>query len=240
MVLEAERTEPPADGYLHGLKQLCQRNGALLILDETITGFRWNLGGAQAEYDLDPDLSTFGKGMSNGFSVSALAGKRELMELGGLRHRGERVFLLSTTHGAETHALAAALATMSIYRDEPVVETLHARGQRLRDGVEAAAADVGVEGFFEVVGRASNLVYVARDAAGAPSQLFRTLFLQEMIAHGILAPSFVVSYSHGEEEIDRTIQAVHETLLVLRDALDNGVDRYLRGRPVKPVFRRFN
>ncbi len=240
VVLEAERTEPPGDGFLDGLKQLCLRNGALLILDETITGFRWNLGGAQAEYDLDPDLSTFGKAMSNGFSVSALAGKRELMELGGLRHRGERVFLLSTTHGAETHAMAAALATMSIYRDEPVVETLHVRGQRLRDGVEAAAADVGIESFFQVVGRASNLVYVTRDAEGAPSQLFRTLFLQEMIARGILAPSFVVSYSHGEEEIDRTIQAVHETLFVLREALDNGVDRYLRGRSVQPVFRRFN
>ena len=171
VVLEAERTEPPLDGYLHGLKRLCAQHGALLVLDETITGFRWNLGGAQAEYDLDPDLSTFGKGLANGFSVSALTGKREIMELGGLEHGKDRVFLLSTTHGAETHGLAAALATMEIYREEPVVETLHARGRRLRDGVDAAAKDAGIDEFFQVVGRDCNLTYVTRDAEGAPSQL---------------------------------------------------------------------
>ncbi len=205
-----------------------------------ITGFRWNIGGAQAEYDLDPDLSTFGKALANGFAVSALAGKGEIMELGGLSHDGERVFLLSTTHGAETHALAAALATMEVYRDQPVVETLHARGRRLRDGIGAAAADLGVEDFFQVVGRDPNLVYVARDADGNPSQSFRTLFLQETIARGILAPSLVVSYSHAESDIDRTVDAIHDALAVYRDGLEHGIDRVLRGRPVKPALRRFN
>lgn len=240
VILEAERTEPPRDGFLHRLKELCVRNGSLFVLDEMITGFRWNIGGAQAEYDLEPDLSTFGKALANGFAVSALAGKREIMRLGGLDHDGERVFLLSTTHGAETHALAAAMATMDVYRTEPVVETLHRRGRRLQEGISAAAEDHGLGEFFQVVGRASNLVYVARDADGVPSQAFRTLFLQETIARGILAPSFVVSYSHGEEEIDRTISAVHEALAVYRDALELGIDGFLVGRPVKPAIRRFS
>ena len=93
------------------------------------------------------------------------------MELGGLRDSRERVFLLSTTHGAETHGLAAAIETMRIYREEPVIETLYARGERLRAGIEAAARTHGVEDRFEVVGRAPNLVYVARDDGGMPSQV---------------------------------------------------------------------
>jgi glutamate-1-semialdehyde 2,1-aminomutase len=240
VLLEAERTEPPRPGYLHGLRALCQRHGALFVLDEMITGFRWRLGGAQAEFELDPDLSTFGKAMANGFSVSAIAGKREIMRRGGLRHDEERVFLLSTTHGAETHALAAALATMSVYRDQPVIETMYARGDRLRAGLNAAAEAVGVEEFFTVLGRTPNLVYATRDIRGNPSQEFRTLFLQEMIARGVLAPSLVVSYSHSEDDIDRTIEAAREALAVYRAALDEGIGHYLNGRPVRPVDRPFS
>jgi glutamate-1-semialdehyde 2,1-aminomutase len=240
VILEAERTEKPRDGFLHGLKELCERNGTLFVLDEMITGFRWNLGGAQAEYDLEPDLSTFGKALANGFALSALVGKREIMELGGLRDRRERVFLLSTTHGAETHALAAAIATMRVYREEPVIQTLHARGKRLREGIVAAAQDAGVEEFFQVVGRDSNLVYATRDVEGALSQPFRTLFLQEMIKRGFLTPSFVVSYSHDDRVIDRTVEAVHEALGIYRRALTDGIDGYLSGRPVQPVMRGFS
>ena len=112
-ILEAARTDEPRDGFLHELQRSCHANGALLILDEMITGFRWHKCGAQHVYDIDPDLSTWGKALANGFSVSALAGKREFMRLGDLDHYDKpRVFLLSTTHGGETHALAAAIATM--------------------------------------------------------------------------------------------------------------------------------
>jgi glutamate-1-semialdehyde 2,1-aminomutase len=162
------------------------------------------------------------------------------MELGGIRHSGERVFLLSTTHGAETHSLAAAIATMRVYRDEPVVATLHRLGERLRAGVEAAAIELGITEFFQVVGRASNLVYATRDAGGERSQAFRTLFLQETIARGFLLPSLVVSYAHSEEDVDRTVEAIGGALAVYRDALEHGIEGYLRGRPVQPVFRRFN
>ena len=90
-----------------------------------ITGFRWHNGGAQKVYGIVPDLSAFGKALANGFSVSALAGRREFMRLGGLDHHDRaRVFLLSTTHGAETHALAAAIATMRVYQHECVIEHL--------------------------------------------------------------------------------------------------------------------
>jgi glutamate-1-semialdehyde 2,1-aminomutase len=239
-ILEAERTTEPRDGFLKTVQELCARDGALFILDEMITGFRWHLGGAQEYYGLNPDLSTFGKAMANGFSVSALAGKRELMELGGLRHPKDRVFLLSTTHGAESHALAAAIATMRIYSEQQVVEALYARGERLRSGVEAAARELGLEDFFQVAGKAPNLVYVTRDENGVPSQAFRTLFLQETIQRGFLMPSLVVSFSHGQREIDHTVEAISDALTVYRKALYEGVDKHLRGRPVQPVYRRFN
>ena len=238
VVMEPARTEEPQPGYLERLKALTHANGAVLVFDEMITGFRWNLGGAQHVYGVTADLCTFGKALANGFSVSALAGRRELMQLGGFDHDRERVFLLSTTHGAETHQLAAAIATMQFYRDHPVVETLYARGARLRAGVATAVAQNGLAGHVELLGRDCNLLFATRDAGKQPSQAFRTIFMQEMLRRGVIAPSFVVSYSHGDDDIDRTVSAVAEALRTYRRALDEGPERHLRGRPVKPVFRR--
>lgn len=240
LIMEAATIVEPEEGFLQEVQRLCHEEGALLILDEMITGFRWDLGGAQRCYGVTPDLSTFGKALGNGFAISALAGRREIMERGGLRHDGERVFLLSTTHGAETHALAAALEVMRIYQREPVIETIYRQGERLRAGVERAIAEHGVEGYFAVLGRPCNLIYATRDQNGERSQPFRTLFLQELLKGGVLAPSFIVSYAHDDEAIDRTIEVVREALGVYRRALDEGVDRYLVGRSVQPVFRRYN
>jgi glutamate-1-semialdehyde 2,1-aminomutase len=237
VMLEPAALHEPAPGFLEGLRDRCRRDGAVLVFDETITGFRWHVGGAQKLYGVVPDLSAFGKAMANGFSLAALCGRRELMELGGLRHDKERVFLLSTTHGAETHALAAAIATMRVYRREDVVGALHRQGARLRAGVARAARELGLENHFVVLGRDCNLVYSARDAQGAPSQAYRTLVLQETIRRGVLMPSLVVSFSHGDAEVDRTVDAVRGALEVYRRALESGVERFLEGRPVQPVFR---
>lgn len=240
VILEAEKDTPPADGFLSGLLDLCRREGALLILDEIITGFRWHNGGAQGFYNFTPDLSTFGKALGNGFSISALAGRRELMRLGGLDHNQPRVFLLSTTHGAETHALAAGLEVMRIYQREPVVSTLWEQGRKLAAGVAQAIADARLEGFFSITGKPCCLTYGTRDAGKRPSQEFRTLFLQELLKRGILAPSFIVSYSHSDRDLQHTVEAVHAALGVYRKALEDGVGKFLAGRPVKPVYRRLN
>ena len=178
--------------------------------------------------------------MGNGFAISALAGKREIMRLGGLDHDQPRVFLLSTTHGAETHALAASLETLRIFREQAVVEFLWKQGERLRGLVNRSIAENRLEGFFEVAGRPCNLIFVTCDQQRERSQAFRALFMQELIRGGILAPSFVVSFSHSDEDIDRTAEAVFDAHVVYRKALDEGVEKYLEGRPVKPVYRRFN
>ena len=239
VVMEAEAITPPAPGYLQGVKDLCEQQGAVLIFDEMITGFRWHLGGAQKFHGVVPHLSTFGKAMGNGFAIAALAGKRELMRLGGLDHDQKRVFLLSTTHGAETHTLAASIETLRIFRDEGVVEFLWKQGERLTAGVNQAIARHRLGGFFELAGRPCNLIYRTRDEHGVPSQAFRTLFLQELIRGGILAPSFVVSFSHTDQDVDRTIEVVDQALGVYALAMRDGIHRHLLGRAVKPVNRAF-
>jgi glutamate-1-semialdehyde 2,1-aminomutase len=240
-ILEAARSDEPHDGFLNELKALCEANGALLILDEMITGFRWDKGGAQRVYDIEPHLSTWGKALGNGFSVSALAGKRDVMRLGGLEHTDRpRVFVLSTTHGAETHALAAAIATIAVYRDEPVIEHLYAQGTRLRTGIEAAIARHGLARHVKILGRPCCLLYATLDRDGRPSQAFRTLFLQETIKRGILMPSLVVSYSHTDADIDATVEAVDGALAIYARALEDGPERHLVGRPSQVVYRRFN
>lgn len=235
--LEAEKETPPTPEFLAGLRERCDRHGTVLVLDEMITGFRWHLRGAQGFYGIEPDLSTFGKAMGNGFSVSALVGKRELMQLGGADHDRERVFLMSTTHGAETHGLAAAIATMRFYEANPVVETLWQRGQRLADGLRAATAAAGVADAVPILGKPCCLVFGSRDQEGQPSQPFRTLLIQELLARGVLATSLVVNYSHSEADIDHTVSVFADALEVYRQGLDHGVERFLRGRPVQPAIR---
>jgi glutamate-1-semialdehyde 2,1-aminomutase len=240
LVLEPEKGEEPRDGFLHRAKELCRQNGALFILDEMITGFRWHLAGGQAYHKIIPDLSSFGKAMGNGFSISALVGRRDIMRLGGLDHDQERVFLLSLTHGAENHSLAAALEVMRIYQEEPVIDTLWRQGSRLQDGIGRSVAEHGLGKHFRVLGKPCCLTYATLDANGVPSQDFRTLFLQETIRRGVLAPSFIVSYAHTDADIDRTVDVVDEALGVYTRALEEGIDKYLVGRPVKPVWRRYN
>lgn len=239
LILEpAGHTEPPP-GYLAGLRDLAARHGCVLIFDEMITGFRWSEAGAQGLYGVVPDLSTFGKALGNGCAVSALAGRRDLMERGGLRHSHDRVFLLSTTHGAETHSLAAAMAVQTTYAEEGVTAQLHTLGDRLAAGVRDAAASTGVGDHVVVRGRSSNLVFATLDEKRQPSQEYRTLFLRQLLTGGVLAPSFVVSSALSEADIDRTVEVVAQACAVYRKALDAGDPTpWLAGRPVKPVFRR--
>ncbi|MGW5700239.1 glutamate-1-semialdehyde 2,1-aminomutase [Amycolatopsis japonica] len=241
LVLEAATQQEPPVGYLAGLRELCDRYGTLLVFDEMITGFRWSASGAQGLYGVTPDLSTFGKALGNGFGVSALAGKREYMELGGTRDHRERVFLLSTTHGAETHCLAASIAVFDTYAEEGITARLHELGDRLAAGVREVAASAEVGEHVLVRGRASNLVFATLDEAREPSQAYRTLFMRELISGGVLGPSFVVSAGLTEDDIDKTIDVVARACTTYRKALELGDPaQWTGGRPVKPVFRKYS
>jgi glutamate-1-semialdehyde 2,1-aminomutase len=240
VILEPATHIEPEPGFLEGVKDICNKNGAVLIFDEMITGFRWDIKGAQHYYGVIPDLCTFGKGMANGFSVSALMGKKEIMSLGGLFHDKERVFLISTTHGAEMSGMGALIETIDVYEELNVTYHLWEYGTKAKEGINAIAKELSLSDFFAIEGAAICPITVTRDQSGEASMKFRTLFLQEMVKNKVLFPALSMSYAHGDVELDMTLDAVRASLEVYRKALDEGVDKYLVGKSIKPVFRRYN
>lgn len=227
--------------FLRQVQKLCAARGALFILDEMITGFRWHLQGAQRYFDVQPDLCTFGKGMANGFSVAAVAGKREYMEVGAIDTPGaERTFLLSTTHGGEMCGLGAFIETVRIYREQDVCRHLWEFGAKLRDGMEVLARECGVAEHFLMDGPDICLNYLTKDASGALSPRFRTLFSQEMIRRGVLMPWIAPSFAHSDQELEMTLSAAKGALDIYARALQDGIEHFLVGPEVKPVFRKYN
>jgi glutamate-1-semialdehyde 2,1-aminomutase len=249
VMLEAATSVPPKESdrntsqnFLHQVKELCSKNDSLFILDEMITGFRWDLLGAQHYYNIEPDLATFGKAMANGFAVAALTGKREIMKIGGILDEGEeRVFLTSTTHGAEMSALGAFIKTVEILKRDNVIEHFWIFGKRLMKEMNLIAKEFGIQNYFEVKGFACSPNYITCDRSGENSLAFRTLFAQEMIANGVLMPYIAFSFSHSESDLDKTLEAVRKSLKIYSMALaEPTLDNYLHSDPIKPVFRKFN
>ncbi len=227
--------------FIHQVRNLTTKEGALLILDEMITGFRWHLKGAQHFFGVTPDLSTFGKAMANGFSVAAVAGRREVMEVGSINKPGmERTFLLSTTHGGEMPALGAFVEATRINKEEAVADHLWAYGTKLRDGLAEVSAKHGLSEHFLTEGPAVALNYVTRDTSGAPSMPMRTLLAQELLKRGVMMPWISFSQAHGDTELAITMEALDGALGVFKQALDGGVERFLEGPAIKPVFRTHN
>lgn len=240
-LLEPISSEPPKDDFLKSLKLLCEKNGALLIFDEVVSGFRFSLGGVQEMIGVVPHLSAFGKAMANGFSTSALVGQREFMKIGGIDHDQERVFLLSTTHGGETHSIAAAIATINEIRKYDMIKHFWEVGQALMDGVHAVAKDVGAQQYVNILGYAVKPGFSFNDETGEISMVARTLFLQETIARGLLMPYVVPSYAHKQQNIDFALECIRDALIVMKKAADgHGMASALQGDIVKPVFRKFN
>lgn len=240
VILEAVRIDPPPAGYLEKVKEIAHRHGAVLIFDEIITGFRWDLRGAQHILGVTPDLSTFGKAIANGFSVAVLAGKREIMELGGIFHKKPRVFLLSGTHGAETHGLAAAMATIQEIQSQDVIKHVWKVGAQLQEGLREAIAAEGLQKHIRVPGYPCSPLMEFVDASGAVDMSLRTLFLQETTALGVLIPYIAPSFSHQASDVEETLQACAAAFKVCAKALSDGYSKYLVGQPAKPVFRKFN
>jgi len=241
VILEPVTVEPPVDNFLHKVKDLCNKNGSVFILDEMITGFRWHLQGAHKYFDVMPDLATFGKGMANGFSVAALVGKKEIMDLGGiLDPKQERVFLISTTHGAEMSGLGAFVKTVDVYKELDVVGHMWNYGKKLIDGTNEIAKKHGILDHFKMTGYPCSPVYITKDKHKEDSLAFRTLFAQEMINNKVLMPCIALCYQHGELELDATLVAIDNSLKIYAEALEEDVSKYLKSKPVKPVFRKIN
>jgi glutamate-1-semialdehyde aminotransferase len=232
VMMEPVLLDAPAHGFLAAVKAAAHRQGALLIFDEIVTGFRWAIGGAQEHFGVVPDLATFGKGMANGFPLAAVVGRRELMR------EFEDVFV-SSTFGGDTLALAAASATIAEYRRRPVIQHLWRAGRRFQDGFRAAAARTGVP--VECVGYPVHPKIVVPHEREQTRRLLVSLFLQETARRGVIFhfAGFNVSFSHSDAEVDASLEACEQALRVMGEALADGrVAERLEGKPYVEVFRR--
>lgn len=241
VILEPSSTEHPKENFLHKVKELCHKNSAVFILDEMITGFRWHLQGAQKYYDIEADLVTYGKAMANGFSVAAVAGKREIMSLGSIEKEGsERLFLLSTTHGAEMCGLGAFVGNIRFMKENDVVSHLWNYGRKLIKLMNHLAREYHIEKNFIASGVECSPYYLTFNKQEQNCLGLRTLFSQEMIKNGVLMPWIALSYSHNEKELEITKNALEKTFEVYKKAVNEGYEKYLNGNVIKPVFRKYN
>ncbi|QJD87192.1 aminotransferase class III-fold pyridoxal phosphate-dependent enzyme [Cohnella herbarum] len=232
VILEPMNTTSPAHGFLEGIRRLCDRNGTVLIFDETITGFRFHLGGAQSVFGVIPDLATFGKGMANGYPISAIVGKREIMQV------MEDIFF-SFTFGGETLSLAAALAAMNKMESEPVIQTLRDQGSKVMEGLRALIRVHGLESILSVAGSPSWSFLTIQDTPEYSSWVIKTFYMQEMLARGILTVgSHNMSYSHTDQDIATLLNAYDEVLKELSTALgERQLERKLKCLPLEPLFK---
>lgn len=228
------------ENFLKQAIELCHQNGALFIADEMVTGFKTDFPGSITKYGVVPDMATWGKGIANGFSFCALTGKKEVMELGGITKKGEeKVFLISTTHGGETHTIAAAIASINEFENKNVITHNHSIGRKLIDLCEQLIKDAEVQDFIEVIKADWMPIFVFKDASKTFCQGYRTLFMQEMIRRGVLFQgAFVPCFSHTDDDVYYFAKAFAESLKVYQEALQNGYEKYLVGEPAKAVFRK--
>lgn len=241
VIMEPATIEHPKNNFLQNVKDLCEKEGAVFILDEMITGFRWHLKGAQYYYGVKPHLSTFGKAMANGFSVACVGGEKEIMQLGSIEQEGqERLFLLSTTHGAEMSGLGAFLETIKVLRELNVIEYIWSYGKKLIELINHIADEFGIASSFYADGIECSPYYIALDQDGQLDLAFRTLFQQEMIKKGVLMPWIALSYAHQQKEFELTHEAIYSSLEIYKKALENGIQNYLQCKAIKPVFRKYN
>lgn len=237
-------TEPtthiqPEDGFLKEVEEITHDNDALLISDEISCCFRVDYA-SYKRYKFMPDMVTVGKGIANGYAVDALLGKEEVMDLGGIRHDQERVFLISTTFGASMSGLGAMMATIDFYKKNDVLKHLWDYNKKLMKKGNEISNNLGIDDKFYFNGFPGRMSFVTKDNKNKDSFEFRTLFLQEMIKNGVFVRSFICSYSHRKKELEITLNAIKKSLEIYKKALNEGIDQYLNSRPIKPVFRKYN
>lgn len=214
---------PPVDGYLEGLRELCDQHGVVLIFDEVMTGFRVALGGAQALYGITPDLSTFGKVIGGGMPVGAFGGKREFMEL--VAPSGP-VYQAGTLSGNPV-AMAAGLATLDQVTVPGFYAALGEKTRMLTEGIQAEADFFGIPFTSTRVGGMFGLYFTAEkhivnfEQSGAVDVDMFRLFFHAMLDKGVyLAPSAYeagfVSSAHTEEHISATVNAAREAFKLCR------------------------
>lgn len=232
VIMEPVGVEEPRKGFLQQVRELTQSEGALLIFDEVVTGFRLALGGAQEYFSLVPDLACFGKALGNGFPISAVVGRREIMQL------FDEIFF-SFTYGGEALSLAAALATVRVLQEKNVIPLLWKQGEKLKDGYNVLAKELKVDAYTQCVGYPPRTIIMFKDEKGQESLILRSVFQQELLKRGILSGGYHnVALSHTDADVDYTLRVYRDALKRLSIAIASGNPaQSLEGEAVQAVFR---
>lgn len=232
VILEPFVFEAPKDNFLQKLREVCDKNGTLLIFDEMWTGFRIALGGAQEYFGVKADLATFSKAVANGMPIGILVGRKDVMNV------LEKDVFFFTTFGGEALSLAAAKATINELKEKNVPAYLSKQGKKLKDGYNKIAEELNMP-YTKCIGYECRSMISFDASAGNPLEM-KSLVQQEMIKRGILWGGFHnMSFSHTDEDIEYTLKAYRDVLPILKKAVDEkNVRGYLKGEPVEPVFRK--
>ncbi len=234
VIMEPVIAEKPKDDFLNKVKALTHEYGALLIFDEMLSGFRFRMGGAQEFFNVIPDLTAFGKGITNGMPLGIIAGKRKYME------NFDKVFL-STTYAPETLTLAAASRVIDFYKEHNVIAKLWENGEYLEKGLQLVIDKHGVRKNVSLAGYPVRLMVNTHDSNGIQNYNLATLYQQEMFKEGILcfAGILMLSYALSREDLDCFIGAFDKACGVIKNAVDSGDDivKFLTCKPGSPVFK---
>ena len=232
VILEPVQLSPPKDDYLKKLKDMAHNEGAVLIFDEIITGFRFAMGGAQEYFGVTPDMATFAKAMSNGFPISALVGSEKCMEM------FDQGVFFSTTYGGETTGLAAIKATVTELKEKNVIPFIWQQGKKLKDGVLKIREKHNLQDVFDCIGYDC---WHVMDFKGENKLINKSLFQQECMKRGILAGLYHgVCYAHKDNHVEKILRVYDDAAKILRKKLDEGkVKESIEGLPIRPVFTSF-
>jgi glutamate-1-semialdehyde 2,1-aminomutase len=231
MIMEPMTSTWPLEGYLQGVRDITAEHGIVLVFDEMLTGFRFAPGGAQEYFGVTPDLASFGKALANGFPLSAIVGKREILEL------MPKIFF-SGTFGGETLSLTAAKVVLDRMATGDPTRQLASTGQRLLDRVEETRPEAS-RSFLSFSGHPTWVFHMwAIDDAEILAQA-KTLLLQEMLRRGVLVlNTHEVTTAHTNADITLVAAAYAESLSIVSDGLTRGtlLDR-LECEPIRPLFK---
>ena len=232
VIMEPVYAEKPAPGFLETVKRLTHDAGGVLIYDEIYTGFRWALGGAQEYFGVTPDLACFSKAMANGMPISALVGRRDIMQ--DFDRKG--VFY-SCTFSGEATAMAAAAACVRFVRDNNVTEQLWQTGAQIMDRFEELTFRLGIS-YISLIGYPPRSPVVFQDVGGFGYEYIKSLFQQECLKRGLLFSGYhLPSLAHTQDILDETFEIYESALHVVDRSVRRGsVAGDLEGPVVHSIF----
>jgi glutamate-1-semialdehyde aminotransferase/spore coat polysaccharide biosynthesis protein SpsF (cytidylyltransferase family) len=232
VIMEPFNFVEPAAGFLEAVKDLAHKHGALLIFDEICVGFHFGLGGAQKIFGVTPDLACFGKAMGNGFPISCIVGRADVMRI------FDEIFY-SFTFAGEVSSMAAAMKVLDILEKTDALARIEASGRTLQDGLNAMAKEAGLASRVRAVGRPQWSLLKFTDESGAESPMLKNLFQQEAVKRGVLLlATHNVTAAHDPQSVQRTLDVYAEVLKTLAGWLqDSAPGRFLEGPMTQPVFR---